>query len=100
MQINHRVYSEAHRAAKQPRFRYLMAAMICAAMVPTVYRRGVTLPHYDKSVLDQVEESITGEPVKDEKPDRRPPSFKVMWENAKKYEQDPEFTYQVYSSIM
>lgn len=100
MQINHRVYSEAQKAAKQPQFRYLLTALICAAMVPTVYRRGVTLPHYNKSVLDQVEEKITNEPIKEAKPDSRPLTFEAMWKDAKNYNSDEELTYQLFSSIM
>ncbi|KAL3230679.1 Stationary phase gene 1 protein [Nakaseomyces bracarensis] len=100
MQINPRVYSEAQKAAKQPQFKYLLTALICAAMVPTVYRRGVTLPHYNKSILDQVEENITNEPVKEEKPRRKHLTFEAMWKDAKNYDLDEELTYQVFSSIV
>ncbi|KAI8398318.1 uncharacterized protein HLK63_F07491 [Nakaseomyces glabratus] len=96
MQINPRIYSEAQKVAKQPQFKYLVAAMLCAAMVPTAYRRGVTLPHYSQSVLEEVNENIAHKPIEKEKN----PSMWGMLKDANKYDLNEEYTYELFSSIM
>ncbi|CCC70538.1 hypothetical protein NCAS_0F00540 [Naumovozyma castellii] len=52
MKLELRTYTEAHKYARSPRFKYLMYGMVATAILPTLYLSRHFHPHYDPGMVE------------------------------------------------
>ncbi|CCF56726.1 hypothetical protein KAFR_0B04300 [Kazachstania africana CBS 2517] len=58
MKLDSKIYSEAHKIAQGPNFRYIALGMVCGAVVPTIYARRYFHPQLSQAALVEQEKQL------------------------------------------